>query len=438
MSALGVRLEIMHARSRIPSLVGREPEQAILVAALEQARAGRGQLLLIAGEAGIGKTQLVDTTVLEWTLPVRRGPSREARLTAPYAPLAAALRAHLAAEPGAFDHLPGREHLALLLPELGLSLPDGGGTATAFQDALLAALACLTAVEPCVLVLEDLHWADHATLNLLPALANLLVCLPLLVIGTYRREDLPRQHALRRVRQELRRAGTLHDLLLEPLNGNATAALAAEQAGAPLTPALAAVLYNRTEGVPLFVREFLDALSGAGRLEQGPNGTLALRPGVDIEVPLTLRDAVLLSLNRLNDSARHATETAAVLGASFDANHLLDLICDDAAFDTLTECAILILDGPQATFRHALIRDAIYAGIPWARRRTLHRLVAAQLDASGAPPSMTAEHWLAGQELERARAALLVASAGYCRLHAYRDAADAAGRALEPLADWCG
>uniref|UniRef100_UPI002869820B helix-turn-helix transcriptional regulator n=1 Tax=Deinococcus sp. TaxID=47478 RepID=UPI002869820B len=266
---------------------------------------------------------------------------------------------------------------------------------------------------------------------LLPALADTLATVPLLVIGTYRREDLPRLHPLRRVRQELRRAGTLHDLTLEPLDAAATTAVAAGRAGAALTPALAALVYERTEGVPLFVHEFLGALLGAGRLERGLDGLLTLRPGAGLEVPLTLRDAVLLGLDRLSDSARSAAETAAVLGPSFDANHLLDLIRDDSAFDTLTERAILTLDGPQATFRHALIRDAIYAGIPWARRRTLHRQVAAQLDAAGAPPGVTAEHWLAGQEPERARAALLVASTAFCRLYAYRDAADAAGRALE-------
>ncbi|MFC4454693.1 ATP-binding protein [Deinococcus sonorensis] len=413
----------MDTRSRPPVLIGREPEQALLRAALERARGRQGQLLLIVGEAGIGKTRLVDATVRDLAVPALHGPSREGRLTAPYAPFADALRSYLAAAPGALDHLLGREQLALLLPELGLSLPEGGGTPTAFQEALLGALTSLTSAWPAVLVLEDLHWADHATLDLLPALADRLDKLPLLVIGTYRREDLPRLHPLRRVRQELRRAGTLHDLTLEPLDAVATAALAAEQGGAPLTAPLARLVYDRTEGVPLFVHEFLHALRSAGRLESGLDGTLTLRPGPDLEVPLTL--------DRLSDRARQAAETAAVLGASFDANHLLDLIQDDAAFDSLTDGGVLTLDGPHATFRHALIRDAIYAGIPWARRRTLHRLIAAQLDRAGAPPGVTAGHWLAGQEPERARAALLVASTAFCRLHAYRDAADAAGRALE-------
>ncbi|WP_309573349.1 ATP-binding protein, partial [Deinococcus sp.] len=197
----------MDTRSQTQELIGRETEQAALLAALERARGGQGQLLLLGGEAGIGKTRLVDSTLLALDSPALRGPSREARLTAPYAPLATALRAHLAAVPGALDHLPGREHLALLLPELGLSLPQGGGTPAAFQEALLGALTGLTTAGPCVLVLEDLHWADHATLALLPALADTLATVPLLVIGTYRREDLPRLHPLRRVRQELRRAG---------------------------------------------------------------------------------------------------------------------------------------------------------------------------------------------------------------------------------------
>ncbi len=410
-------------------LIGRAPEQAAIRAALARARAGSGGLLLVAGEAGIGKTRLVDATLHAAGVRALRGPSRDTRAATPYAPLAIVLRAHLADAPGALDGDPLRAHLALLLPELGLSLPEHS-TAALLHEALRAALVGVARAAP-VVVLEDLHWADHATLEFLPPLADALTSVPLLVLGTYRREDLPRAHPLRRTRLELQRGGHLQELTVSALPGPDTAALAARSLGAPLGPALAELVHARSEGVPLFVQEFLWALQAGGCLEVSHAGQLHLRAGAEPAAPLTLRDAVLLNLDRLSAGARAAAEVAAVLGQSFEAEQLLALIGEDAVFDTLTDAGLLVEARGQVTFRHALIRDAIHAGIPWARRRRLHRQVAALLDARGAPPAALAEHWLAGQEPERARGALLAAVRTSCRLHAYRDAAEAAGRALE-------
>ncbi|UQN08681.1 helix-turn-helix transcriptional regulator [Deinococcus sp. QL22] len=436
-------------------LIGRVPEQAALAHAVRRCREGRGGVLLISGEAGIGKTQLLETVLLAERLPALRGSSRQTRTAAPFSPIAALLRAGMALVPGVLDQLPLREHLALLLPELGATLSGNPPpvspalaskgakaqtTPLALQQAVRSALEALMQAGPLALVLEDLQWADHATLQLLPLVAEWLTDSPALLIGTFRTEELPRAHPLRRARLELRRTGRLEELGLEPLGRVETADLASAVLGAPLAPPLAELLYQRTEGVPLFVRELVGALWSGGRLAPDQTGQLGLlAPGTaagiaavpQTLVPQTLRDAILLGLDRFPPEARAAAETAAVLGLSFEANVLRDLLADDSTFDTLTERGLLVWEGEQAAFRHALIRDAICAGIPWARRRTLHRQVAAQLEAAGAPPSHTAEHWLAGHEPERARAALVASAQASCRLHAYRDAAEAAGRALE-------
>jgi DNA-binding CsgD family transcriptional regulator len=416
-------------------LIGRSQEQAALRQALSrvcgsQSTGRQGGVLLIAGEAGIGKTQMLEHVLGTERLRVLRGPSREARSAAPYSPIAAVLRVHLASAP---DLLLG----APLTSLLGLDALDGHDfsaepvSQTSFLEALRLTFGSLAEGGPAAVLLEDLQWADHATLDLLPTLADWLADSPVLIVGTYRQEELPRLHPLRRIRQELRRAGALLEIRLEPLGEGETAVLAGAVAGGPLAPGLAKLIYGRTEGVPLFICELARALVEGGKIQPGQNGLLGLSPGAEVEVPLTLRDTILLGLDRLPPAALAAAETAAVLGPSFGANVLLDLIGNDVPFDLLTESGLIVAAGEDAAFRHGLIREAVYAGVPWARRRTLHRQIAARLEALGAPPHLTAEHWLAGHEPERARGALLAAAEASCRLHAYRDAALSAGRALE-------
>ncbi|GGR33428.1 ATP-binding protein [Deinococcus ruber] len=413
------------------ALIGRSQEQAALLQALDRAGRGHGGVLLVVGEAGIGKTRLVESVLSGQRVPVLRAPSRETQLASPYAPLSALLRAQVSRSPASFDHLPFREQLLPLLPELRLHVPHGGSTPAGFLDAVCGAVRCLTDDGPVVLLLEDLQWADHATLDLLPSLAEWLADRPALLIGTYRREEMPRGHRLRHARQALKRADALQEISVDALTPPDAAELIAHTLGQPVSAALAAQLFGRTEGVPLFIEELALALQAGERLASGPDGCLDLIAPGTVELPWTLREAIVLGLDRLPAGARVAAEVAAVLGHAFDANMLLDLLQDDAAFDALSEGGLIAERHGGASFRHALIRDAVYAGIPWARRRTLHRQVAAHLEAARAAPGITAEHWLAGHEPERARAALLAAAETSCRLHAYHDAAEAAGRALE-------
>ncbi|WP_407572591.1 ATP-binding protein [Deinococcus altitudinis] len=423
------------AGEAMKELVGRSQELAVLDGALDRAAQGRGGLLLLAGEAGIGKTFLLQVALAGRALRVLAGPSRDLRGPAPYSPVVALLRAHLATVPTALDHVPYRSLLALLLPELGTPTSENGRTPTLLQGALRAALRLVTeggpTGGPTVLLLEDLHWADYATLDLLPLLPDWLADRPVLILGTYRHEALPRSHPLRRARQELRRTGEVEELSLGALTAAGTAELVAAVVGGPVAADVLNLVYGHSEGVPLYVREYAAALHAGDRLSSGPDGRLTLVPGRSAVLPQTLRDAVLLGLDRLSPEVQLASETAAVLGATFDLEVLADLLPDESVCDTLIECGLLTEDAGKVSFRHGLIRDVVYAGIPWARRRGLHRQVAAALSGAGAPPGVTADHWLAGHEPERARAALLLAAEESCRLHAYRDAAEAAGRALE-------
>ena len=411
--------------------VGRSQELAVLVGALERADQSPGGVLLLDGEAGIGKTRLLEVALAGQALQVLAGASRDTRAPVPYSPLVAVLRAHLAASPSAFDDVPYRPALALLLPELGAPAPENDSTPALLQQALRAALRLLTARGPTVLLFEDLHWADHATLDLLPLLPGWLADRQVLTLGTYRPEELPRGHPLRQARQDLRRAGVLEELHLGGLTAESIAELVAGAVGAPVADSVSDLVHERSEGVPLYAHEYAAALRSGGRLALDRDGLLDLVPGQGTVLPQSLRDAVLLDLDRLSPEVQRAAEMAAVIGSAFDMDVLDALLVDELLCDALIECGLLSEDRGRMSVRHALIRDVVYAGIPWGRRRGLHRQVAAALTSTAVSPGLIAEHWLAGREPERARAALLRSAEESCRVHAYRDAAEAAGRALE-------
>ena len=409
-------------------LIGREREQARLQAWAAEVFAGRGSLVLLAGEAGVGKTSLARRALAGSGLQVLEGVGTQGGTSA-FGPVVEVLRAHLRSEGGGpLVEGPLAGHLALLLPELG---PPAAETdrATLFE-AIRLALAAIAARGPAAVFLDDLQWADDATLELLGALARSLDTQPLLVLGAYRSDELPRDHAIRRLRSELRRAGRLRQVTVEPLGAEATAALLERTLGAA-GPSLRRALFDRTDGVPFFVNELGSALAASGRLEAGPSG-LELLEGEDVPLPDSVRDAVLLRAAGLSEDARDAVTAAAVAGQTFDPE-LVTAVAGLAEWpDELLRRGIVTEAEPgRMAFRHALVRDAFYGEIPWTRRVSLHRAVAERLEAERAAPVLVAEHWTLGRRPEQARAALLGAAAASEAVHAYRDAERAARRALE-------
>lgn len=411
------------------TLIGRQREREELEQAFEAIPQHGGGMVLLAGEAGVGKTSLLAACLAQRGLLVLTGQTNEIA-TLPYGPIAGALRGYLRLYP---DRLvasgPLARYLALLLPELGPTAEQSDPAA--LVEAIGQAFSSIAHDIPAVLVLDDLQWADNATLELLPILAGRLAHERILIVGTYRNDEIGRMHPLRRMRNDLRRAQLLHEIVLEPLDQHGTTTLAGQVFGHPPAPELAALLYERTEGVPLFVKELADALSLRGQLRQREAG-IELAPGTELPVPDTLRDAVLLRLDGLPEPALRLLHLAVVAGLDFDLMLLSELAGGLDGFEMLIERGLLVeLDGGHGAFRHALTREAIYSDIPWMRRRALHRQLAEYMAAHGAAALAIAQHWLAAKEQDRAREALLAAAAQACAIHAYRDAADAAHRALD-------
>jgi len=410
-------------------LIGRERELRVLSDRLDRTAAGEGGLFLVAGEAGIGKTSLAETALIDCALLVLRGVVSDQART-PYAPIVTALRAYDRVAPGALAGS-GRfaSHLSVLLPELGPA-PPGIVDQLLFAEALRDAFAGIAGRQPAVVFLDDLHWGDEATLDFLPSLAACVEYRPFLFLATYRSDDVPRAHPLRRVRAELRRSGRLEELVVEALERDQVAELASRILQRKAGPRLVQRIFERTEGVPFLVEEFASALAAGGRLEEHA-GAVELPAGHKVPLPDSVRETVLVRTDRLSRAGRHALEVASVAGERVD----LALVADLAGAPGLEEAIelrfLVEVDEGVAAFRHTLLREAVYAEIPWTRRRVHHRKVAESLERTGAPPQRVAEHWLAAREPERARPKLLAAAEAFCAVHAYRDASRVGRRALE-------
>ncbi len=446
----------MQAMGTSGVLVGREAQVEALQEFLHGGPAGRPPVMLVAGEAGVGKTALVDHVLARAGQPVRRGWAA-GRKSAVYEVLAQVLTPAASSQPmpprGPADQRapvlspgPGRpgderalvpsadpggsgRELALVLP--GLGPPPAELSRSALAAAVAAVLTRMAGRGRLAVFLDDLQWADDATLDLLPALAGALSDGPVALIGCYRSDELPRDHRLRSTRAELRRARQLAEIDLAPLPGPCVPAILAALLGAEPEPELVSAVAGRADGIPFAVEELAAALRLGGHLDYR-EGTVGLAGTGDAVIPEGIREAVLLRAAQLGPDAAPVLDAAAVAGNEFDVELVLAVAGAPEWPEQLASCGLVsaVSDG-RAAFRHALTRDAAYAAVPWSRRRALHQAIAARLSAGHAPPALIAEHLLAARDLAGARTALVAAAAADYAVHAYRDAARALRTALD-------
>ncbi|MGD0686350.1 MAG: AAA family ATPase [Streptosporangiaceae bacterium] len=404
-------------------LVGRGAECAALRSRLAVSLAGPVPVVLVAGEAGAGKTTLVEHVLASTSTLVLRG--RAAAWACPAGEVvASALRPAIR---GAAPPLPAV--LAQVMPELGAAPAEPSPAAVA--AAVCSVLAAAAGDGTLTLFLDDLHWADEASLDLLVALADAACSLPIAIVGCYRSDELPRGHRLRAVRALLRRNRQLAEIELGPLGDDDVTRMLTSLWGAAPQPVLAAAVASRADGLPFAVEELALALRDAGRLAYCDGAVTLAGTGAAL-VPDGIREAVLLRASRLTAQEQALLETAAVAGIEFDVDMVVAAAGMTAWPDGFTAAGLLTeaRDG-RVAFRHPLTQEAAYADIPWSRRRRLHRTLASTLASRGAVPALIAVHHLAARDFGPARGALLAAADEHCAVHAYRDAARALRTALD-------
>jgi predicted ATPase len=419
-----------------PVLVGRDAEVVQLRGTLERAASGEPAIVVVAGEAGVGKTRLVAELIREAG---EIGVTGAVALTGgcldvgdgvfAYAPMVEALRPLASMlDPEELDRVldGARAELARLVPELG-QRPGGEPAAplapTRLFELLLGVLHRLAQRGPVLLVVEDLHWADQSTRDLLGFLVRNLRGGVALVM-TYRSDELHRRHPLRPFLAELDRTGRAERLELARLGRRELAELLAGILDGPVAPALVGEILARSEGNPFFAEELL-----AAHLE----GTV---------LPSALRDLVLARVEALSEPAQRVLEAAAVAGAHVDHELLAAVVGQDAdqlvwlLREAVTHYVLVVDEASGAyVFRHALVQEAVYDDLLPVQRAPMHaayaRALERRIERRGDPDRITAVergqlayHWYAAHD--RGRALLASVRAGQAA-----EAASAPAEALE-------
>jgi DNA-binding CsgD family transcriptional regulator len=414
-------------------LVGRDGELRRLLDLLDDAAEGRRPThALISGDAGVGKTRLVSelaTRAAGRGFTVLSGRCAELGDSIPYLPLADALRAATTGpspDQAVLDAIAARPVLGRLLPDRGASPPPADLPGLAQQQlfgAVLGMLAELASERPILLVLEDLHWADRSTRDLLTFLSRVLHREKVAVVVTYRTDDLHRRHPLRPVVAELLRLPGVTAIELAPLGYADMADHLSALAATPLDAATLHRIVTRAEGNPYYGEELLAAGNGRGGKDH-PGGVL----------PTGLADLLLARFEQVSATAQQVLRAAAVAGRRVEEDVIREASGLAAAdFEVGMREAVahqlLVPDGMQGyAFRHALIREAIYGDLLPGERTRLHARFAELLADSGrlaTVPGTAAElahHCLASHDITGAFTASVQAAQEAERLAAPAEA----------------
>ena len=434
-------------------VVGRSAEMATMSDAVKRVAGGEGrEVLLVSGEAGLGKTTLVAETAraaFDGGACVLFGHCEE-DLATPYQLFAEALGHYVthATEDQLIAHVEAHgSELVRLVPALASRLPGLPPSKATDADteryllfaAAVGLLAMASEHQPVVLVLDDLQWADKASLQLLRHLTAAEQAMRVLVLGTYRDSELSRSHPFLETLAALRRQHGVSRVELAGLDDTGVMALMEATAGHSLGDAavdLAHALYRETDGNPFFVSEVLIHLAETGAISQDTSGRWVAETSLeDTALPDSVREVIGARVGRLGERAERVLSLAAVIGRDFDLGVLARATktSEDDLLDVLDAAASAALVRELAgapgrySFAHALIQHTLYEDLGPTRRARAHRQLAEALEdlcgeRPGARVGELARHWFnATQPIDLAKA-----------ISYSRQAADAALAALAP------
>ena len=436
-------------------LVGRDEQLFVLEGGLLAAHRGESRLVALAGEAGMGKTRLASELAnrarrLGWT--VLWGACSEAELPVPYLPVVEALGNYLSNQDSARITMSlgaARRELAQLFPQLAQdepALPVGDPAQAKLRlfEAVVGLLRAAAQHQGLLLILEDVHWADSATRELLDHLCRRLTNMRSLLLVTYRSDELDRRHPLAPLLQSWRRSGTAELVTLAPLDrGQIAEMISAILDGEEVEPGFRELMYARTEGNPFVLEEMLKEVMD--RADERRSGGWQRRSVEQLRIPDTVRDTILMRFARLDPAEAEILQAGAVLGRTFDYPTLLTT---SGAPEVTVHCALEVgvvqqlLDeladgGASYRWRHALTQEAISKEIVLPRRQALHGRAADALIAVGAGALVIAGHLLGAGRFEEAVPACLEAAEEAEASLAFADALELLERALphvhEPL-----
>jgi DNA-binding CsgD family transcriptional regulator/tetratricopeptide (TPR) repeat protein len=424
----------MTGRVTSASFIGRQEELGGLHRALQSAVAGEPATVLIAGEAGVGKTRLVEEFAGQVTQQVQVLLGHCLQLSGgglPYGPIVDALRglSH-SVDPAELDELlgPTADELALLLPGATLARPSGLVSEFArsrLLELVLRFLARLAQRQPLVLIVEDLHWADRSTLDLLIFLVRMVRHERLLVVATYRSDELHPQHLLQQALAELDRSQRVERLELARFDHEDLRLLLGGILGRPPSPATVQHILARSGGNAFLAEELLAA-------ERSHTGQ---------ELPRRLHSILLARVTALGEDTRHVLRLAATVGRPAD-HHLLAAAAqlpEERLLKATREAVdrqVLRTEREIYGFRHVLLQQAVYGELLPGERVRLHRAVARALtedphaSALGQTSAELAYHWYVARDYPRALTASIAAARAAADVYGFAEAQKHYERAL--------
>ena len=385
----------VQGRPGTSGFVGREQEMGELRAALEDAMSGRGRLMMLAGEPGIGKTRMTQELASyaeQQGAQVLWGWCYEEEGAPPYWPWAQPIRTYLHrcdAERLRSDMGPGASDIAEVISEVGDKLPGlPPSPPLAPEQARFRLFGSITTFlrnaaqsRPMVLVLEDLHWADRSSLLLLEFLAKEMGKSRLLVIGTFRDAELTARHQLSQALGNLVREQHFRRIQLGGLTQQEVAQYVEANSGVMIQGGAAELVHRRTEGNPLFVGEIVRLLRPAEMTEDQAWAET---------IPEGVRDVIGRRLSRLSEPCVQALRTASVIGRNFEfklLNALISDISEDGLLEAIDEAqaAHIIDEMPEEIehyrFSHALIQETLFQDLSVSRRVRMHARIGESLEA---------------------------------------------------------
>ena len=387
-----------------PVLIDRVSDLATLYTLIDQAKSGRGQVILLSGEAGIGKSRLVAETkayAAAQDFLLLQGNCFQADLSYPYAPLLDLLRSSAARQLTATiaSDLPSFVHeLHQLLPDIVPVPPNQGAPGSSDPErekrrlftALTHFFTSQAIKQPVLLIFEDMHWSDDTSLEFLQYLARQCAAHPLLILLTYRSDEM--RPSLKRFLAQLDRERLAQEISLVHLTRNEVDAMLraifALSHSAQLE--LSDTIYALTEGNPFFVEELLKSLTTTGDIFY-ENGRWERKALGELHIPRSVQDAVQQRTDRLSQSARHVLILAAAAGRRFDFTLLQQLTeyGEEELLPLIKEliAAQLVVEesAERFAFRHALTRQAVYADLLVRERKALHQSIAETMERLYAP-----------------------------------------------------
>ncbi|MFL5738162.1 MAG: ATP-binding protein, partial [Actinomycetota bacterium] len=444
-------------------MVERETERAELRRAVDDARSGRGSLLLIGGEAGIGKSRMVSEIAAEAEqrgMLALVGHSIDVERPTPYLPFVEILEQALLG-PRAPEWL--RDAAGDAAPELSRIIP---ALRRAFADltapvdlppeqagrylwlSVQEFLDRAASVRPLLLVLEDLHWADESTLSLIEFLTPALEHMPVLVVGTYRSVEVSASHPLARLMTGLARRGLVRRVRLNRLTSEGVAEMIRGLSHEEPPQALVEAIYSESDGNPFFVEEVFLHLSESGKLTDERGRFRTDLTVSEVDVPESVRVLLGRRLERLTAETREILTAGAAISRGFAVNMLLELTgasreAVGSALDEAERARLIEPDGARFRFVHELIRQTLLSETSTLRRQELHlraadaieRLHADDLEEQASRLAYHLTH--AGPEAEPARLGryLRIAGERALRAAAFGDAVSQFENALAAVAD---